>query len=154
MTLRSTPAATEGAIPKVRPPFSGRSAKLPGAAGVTPPRVTAMERRLVEVRIRPDTEPGYLPTHPYVRRFWIAALGPGAVADLLRLTAAAHRGRPLKAPLNLPTLISEGLAAHAPDGAIEVGTTVPGLSDAHVARLRPALRREHQRTRPPARSPA
>ena len=105
-----------------------------------------MERQLVEARIRPDAETGYAPTHPYVRRFWIAAIGPGAVADLLRLTAAAHRGRPLKAPIHLPTLVSEGLAARTSDGAIEVGTTVPRLKDTHVARLRPGLRQEHQRT--------
>jgi hypothetical protein len=30
---------------------------------------------------------GYAMTHAYVRRYWVAALGPGAVADLLRLAA-------------------------------------------------------------------
>ena len=36
--------------------------------------------------------PATLPTTRMVRRFWVALVGPGAVADLLRLTAAAHHG--------------------------------------------------------------
>lgn len=81
--------------------------------------------------------------HPYVRRFWTALIGPGAVADLLRLATAAQRGRSLLRPVHLPTLTRAGLVTH--DGnRVMVRTTIPRLSASDIRRLHPALREEHR----------
>jgi hypothetical protein len=87
---------------------------------------------------------GYRPDHPYVRRYWTAVLGPGAVADLLRLITAARRGRSLPEPLHLAELARAGLVRFEP-GRVWVRETVPPLSPRHLRRLPPALRGEHQR---------
>jgi hypothetical protein len=81
-----------------------------------------------------------------VRRFWTSAIGPGAVADLLRLAVAARRDRSLPLPVHLHVLIREGLA-RCSNGLLLVRPTVPPLSVTHVLRLPPALRREHARYR-------
>ena len=91
---------------------------------------------------------GYAPTDEYVRTFWISVMGPGAVADLLRLAAAARSGRPLKRPNNLATLVREGLARPSSDGSIKVHQRVPPLNTKQVQRLPPRLRREHRRQHP------
>jgi hypothetical protein len=78
-----------------------------------------------------------------VRRYWTALVGPGAVADLLRLTAAARSGRSLRIPLHLELLIAEGLVVRV-GSMIAVSPTVPRLSPGHVRRLRPALRAEYR----------
>ena len=88
---------------------------------------------------------GYPPTDPYVRRFWIPIVGPGAVADILRLTAAARSGRPLRFPLYLPTLIAEGLVARSGASELAVRRTVPRLNAVQAKRLPPWLRLLHQR---------
>jgi hypothetical protein len=87
---------------------------------------------------------GWDPTDPYVRTFWLPIIGPGAVADLLRVAAAARRGRPLKHPMYLPTLIREGLVHLDPDGRIGVCAQVPTLDAAQIRRLPPTLRRRHR----------
>ncbi len=69
-------------------------------------------------------------------------MGPGAVADLLRLITAARRGAPIPQPLNLAELARAGLVRFEP-GRIWVRETVPPLSPGHVRRLPPALRGEH-----------
>jgi len=92
---------------------------------------------------RPEA-PGYPSHHPYVRRYWTALLGPGAVADLLRLITAARRGRSLPEPLHLAELARAGLVRFEP-GRVWVGETVPPLSPQHLQRLPPALRGEHSR---------
>lgn len=92
------------------------------------------------------SELGYPTDHPYVRRFWTSAIGPGAVADLLRLAVAARRDRSLPRPVHLHVLIREGLA-RCSNGLLFVRPTVPPLSVTHVLRLPPALRREHARYR-------
>jgi hypothetical protein len=79
-----------------------------------------------------------------VRRFWTAAIGPGAVADLIRLAVAAQRDRSLLLPVSLPLLVSEGLCAVA-GGTILVRVIVPVLPKHHIAMLSPRLRREHIR---------
>lgn len=93
----------------------------------------------------PGDSAGYPPTDPYVRRFWIPIVGPGAVADILRLTAAAQSGRPLRFPLYLPTLITEGLVARSEDAGLAVRRTVPRLNPVQTKRLPPSLRLLHQR---------
>ena len=90
---------------------------------------------------------GYAPAHEYVRRFWIAVLGPGAVADLLRLTAAAQCGRSLKEPVHLPTLLAAGLAIRV-HGSVMVNDTVPPVPAHLVRRMPPALRRAHAQAVP------
>lgn len=54
--------------------------------------------------------PGFAPTHDYVRRWWTCAIGPSAVADLLRLARAASDG-PVEVvrPPTLDRLIAAGL---------------------------------------------
>lgn len=81
-------------------------------------------------------------TDPYVRRFWTAAIGPGAVADLLRLATAARRGRPLRRPVHLATLVAVGLAGVSGDNLV-VRTQVPPLPRTLWQRLPPQLRRQH-----------
>jgi hypothetical protein len=83
-----------------------------------------------------------MPDDPAVRRFWTAVVGPGAVADLLRLTAAARTGRRLRRPVHLPLLLREGLAYW--DGShVLVHPNIPALAPTHRRRLRPALRAEY-----------
>jgi hypothetical protein len=79
-----------------------------------------------------------------VRRFWTAVIGPGAVADLLRLIAATHTGRRLKEPLHLGILATEGLIER--DGTIVlVRPRVPHLGERQLRRLHPTLRAEYRR---------
>jgi len=106
-------------------------------------RHTAMQRPVVRAELIGHHIDGYAPTDHYVRTFWISVVGPGAVADLLRLAAAAHSGRPLKRPNNLAVLIREGLAQPTEDGTIKVHQLVPQLNAKQVRRLPPALRRQH-----------
>lgn len=82
--------------------------------------------------------------HPYVRRFWTAVLGPGAVAALLRLAAAAHRGTEVPRPPQIDVLAREGLVLEC-DGQLFVRPKVPRLAPHHVKRMPPALRIEHSR---------
>lgn len=82
-------------------------------------------------------------THPYVRRFWTAVLGPGAVADLLRLAAAARRGRSLRRPVHLPLLVAAGLVGGVEPRRPEVALTVPAVPATWLRRMPPALVREH-----------
>lgn len=81
-------------------------------------------------------------THTYVRQYWIPIIGPGAVADLLRLTAAAHSGRSLLEPIHLPSLLSAGLVRRDADTLLVPGTVRP-LDRSLVKRLPPSLRRSH-----------
>ncbi len=78
---------------------------------------------------------------PYVRRYWVPVLGPGAIADFLRLATAASRGRSLPRPRRLPELGRAGLVRT--DGAtVLVRTGVPPLPAGLRRRLPPNLRRE------------
>ena len=85
---------------------------------------------------------GYPLFHDYVRRFWTPILGPGAVADLLRLATAAQRGRSLTRPIHLAPLARHGLIQFV-DGVVKVRTTIPPLEQHHVTALPPAIRRHH-----------
>lgn len=105
-------------------------------------RLTATVRPVVTARLV-DDDAGLPPQHPYVRMFWIPLLGPGAVADLLRLTAAARCGRPLRLPTHLTTLVTEGLVALGRDRTLIVRSTVPRLRVDQIRRLPPEVRRRH-----------
>ena len=128
-----------------RPPISAEAAPVPGAAEVTPLRPTAIPRPYIRPRLADHNDhPSHDPDDPAVRRYWSALVGPGAVADLLRLTAAARRGRRLRRPLHLPSLLREGLVQR--DGeAILVPPRVPTLDDGQQRRLHPSLRAEYRR---------
>ncbi len=91
-----------------------------------------------------DTPDGvsYSPTNPYVRLYWTATIGPGAVADLLRLATAAIRGRSLRRPTHIHVLVRVGLV-HTHDGHVFVRTKVPRLNAIQVKLLPPDLRRQH-----------
>jgi hypothetical protein len=78
-----------------------------------------------------------------VRRYWTAAIGPGAVADLMRLAVAAQRGRSLPRPESITTLVREDLARWV-GGRLYVRTAIPRLSPSQERRLTPELRRQHR----------
>lgn len=132
--------------PKVRPPFAGDHLPLPGVSDssvVSPVRIrrTAQKRPTITPSIEPGKPEGFAMTDPYVRRFWVAAIGPGAVADLLRLAAAAQSDRSLRTPTHLPTLIRYGLARR--EGTrLTVPDRVPPLPQDLRDRLRPPVRQE------------
>lgn len=89
----------------------------------------------------PESEGGLQPADPYIRRYWTALIGPGAVADLLRLIRAAAAGTAIRRPVHTSLLASEGLVRFS-RGRLEVRATVPLLSAAHRSRLHPLLQRE------------
>ena len=119
------------------------SAPTPGAAEALPValRRTAQTRPFVSPQPMPAT-PGYPLTHPVALRWWSALLGPGAVADLLRLATAAQRGRSLPRPVYLNQLARAGLVQFA-GTTIQVATALPRIPPAWLASLHPAIRREH-----------
>ncbi len=92
-----------------------------------------------------DEAERYTPTHPYVRLYWTATIGPGAVADLLRLATAATRGRSLRRPTHLHVLVRVGLA-HTHKGHVFVRTRIPTLNTIQQRLLPPDLRRQHPKT--------
>jgi hypothetical protein len=71
-----------------------------------------------------ETESGLEVSDPYIRRFWVAALGPGAVAELLRLISAAGKGEDVRLPRHLPQLLRAGLVRIV-DGNLAVEGRVP-----------------------------
>jgi hypothetical protein len=95
--------------------------------------------------VRPAIVPienGFQPEDAYVRRYWVASIGPGAVEDLLRLVTAGRRNLEIAEPLFLSTLLTEGLAAVHGD-QILVPDPIPGLGQWARGRLAPGLRAEH-----------
>src|SRR3972149_9236326 len=91
-----------------RPPIEMDAPPAPGTATSSP---TIVPRPWVAVLLFDREAHGHAPTDAAVRRFWTAVVGPGAVADLLRLTAAAQTGRRLREPVHLSLLAAEGLVA-------------------------------------------
>lgn len=85
---------------------------------------------------------GFRPTDLYVRRFWSAVLGVGAITDLLRIVQAGLRGNALRRPVHLATLLTAGLVRV--DGqTILVPDRIPPLPADALRTLPPALRRSH-----------
>jgi hypothetical protein len=126
---------------QVCPPLDGNRNPFPGASGLEPARRTAQSRVEISPTVEPGPTGGYEMTHPYVRRFWVAAIGPGAVADLLRLAAAAQSGRSLRTPVHLSTLLREGLVRRG-NSALIVPDRVPPLPRPLADRLTPQIRRQ------------
>jgi len=123
-----------------RPPMSKDAAPASGAAAA--PRPTVRPRLWVDPLLFDRSADGHSPDDPAVRRFWTAIIGPSAVADLLRLTAAASTGRRIRMPLRLANLAAEGLI-HRSGSIVLVRPTVPYLSPSQRQRLHPALRSEY-----------
>lgn len=91
-----------------------------------------------------DSGHGYPPDDPYVRRYWVAAIGPGAVAELLRLIRAGATGRRLPLPRWLPILLRSDLV-HVEEGTLVVADRVPPVPPSLQRRFPPGLRDEHRR---------
>jgi hypothetical protein len=117
------------------------AAPAPGTVAACRPTVVPRPWITVGFLLGPTT--GHHPTEAAVRRFWTALIGPGAVADLLRLVAAARTGRRLREPLHLAVLAAEGLV-HLSPSAVLVSTLVPHLDEGQLGRLRPSLRAEYR----------
>ena len=124
-----------------RPPIEMDAAPAPGTVAVYRP--TAVPRPWITAAFRPGPAVGHHPTEAAVRRYWTAVVGPGAVADLLRLIAAAGSGRRLREPIHLAVLAAEGLIHRTP-GVVLVSALVPHLGAGQLARLRPSLRAEYR----------
>jgi len=136
-------AAVPGILRRdARPPIEMDAAPAPGTAAAYRP--TAVPRPWITAALRPGPAVGHHPAEAAVRRFWTALIGPGAVADLLRLVAAAGTGRRLREPIHLAVLAAEGLVHRTP-GVVLVSALVPHLDEGHLARLRPSLRAEYRR---------
>ncbi len=106
-------------------------------------RPTARVRPVVPVRLS-KSEGRFRPSDPYVRRFWVAAIGPSAVAELLRLVRAAGKGEDVRLPRHLPILIRAGLAADK-DGCLVVNAHFPEVPLELRWRFPPSLAAEHSR---------
>lgn len=111
-----------------------------GPAGA-PVRPTARVRPTVPVRLLPS-ESGLDASDPYVRRFWVAALGPGAVAELLRLVSAAGKGEEVRLPRHLPQLLRTGLVTVV-DGTLAVPERIPPVPPEMRWRFPPDLAAQH-----------
>ncbi len=139
--------AASGSVPRnsARPPTaSGNPAPPPGAAVSSRQQpVPYLSHRLcVEPVVWHHPSSGFPTQHPYVRKFWTAAIGPGAVADLMRLAIAAQRGRSLPLPPTVTLLSREGLVAWNGD-QLFARLVVPPVPKHHLRRMAPGLRREH-----------
>ncbi len=123
-----------------RPPI-GAVPSLSAAEPFQRLRPTVHDRPLVRPEVWHHTEGGVAVIDPYVRRYWTPVLGPGAVADLLRLATAAERHRSLPRPVYLSTLVRAGMVAIGA-GRLRVKTRVPELPKRFHHQLPPRLRRE------------
>ena len=154
MTTAAQLPAGSGDLPPTddRPPIATREpAPPPDAAGplpYEPIRPTVWPRPTVAPQVWDDAHAalGYPLDHPYVRRYWVPVIGPGAVADLLRLAVAADRGRSLPRPVHLPPLVRDELAMIDTD-EVYVRCRIPPLSIAQGKRLPTRLRRDHAQER-------
>ena len=111
-----------------------------GHAGA-PVRPTARVRPTVPVRLV-STDDGVEASDPYVRKFWVAALGPGAVAELLRLVSAAGKGEEVRLPRHLPQLLRTGLVTVV-DGTLAVKDRIPPVPAEMRWRFPPDLAAQH-----------
>ena len=93
------------------------------------------------VRLVP-TDHGVEASDPYVRKFWVAALGPGAVAELLRLVSAAGKGEEVRLPRHLPQLLRTGLVTVV-DGTLAVKERIPPVPAEMRWRFPPDVAAQH-----------
>ncbi len=119
--------------------------QLPTASTTTHHRGRRVPRiRSYSVEVVDAPEGSYSPGHQYVRRFWAAAIGKGAVRDLLDLFLAGLRGRRVHEPFYLGVLVSAGLAEVA-GPRILIPSRVPLLPSPMLTRLGLDLRYDHRR---------
>lgn len=125
------------------------AAPAPGTVSATTPdpnsdadRPTVRPRQEVAPLFFERDAPGHDPTDPLVRRFWTAVVGPTAVAELLRLVAAARGGNRIPEPLRLAALAAEGLIERSGDTVL-IRPRIPHLGPSQLNRLTPALRVEY-----------
>ena len=104
-------------------------------------RPTAHIRPVVPVRLI-STDTGMEASDPYVRRFWVAALGPGAIAELLRLVSAAGKGEEVRLPRHLPQLMRAGLVKVV-DGNLAVVERIPPVPPEMRWRFPPDVAAQH-----------
>lgn|GEM_PF-1703599 len=121
------------------PPYATSAAPFPDEAL----RPTIARRSLYLVSIT-EADHGFHPTDLYVRRFWSAVLGVGAITDLLRIVQAGVRGNSLRRPLHLSTLLTAGLI-HLDGQVILVQDRIPSLPAEAVRGLPAALRQAHEK---------
>lgn len=114
------------------------------SAGGASVRATARVRPLVPVQLVESAEPGFPASHPYVRRFWVAALGSEAVAELLRMVRAAEKGESVRLPRHLPQLLRVGLVT-ASSGGIKLSPIIPPVPAELRWRFPPSLAGDHSR---------
>lgn len=131
-----TEAPPAGSV--ARPPAN--NAATAGSASVRP---TAQVRPIVPVELIRSSA-GFRPDDPYVRRFWVAALGPGAIAELLRLVRAAEKGEGVRLPRYLPQLLKANLVTSS-SGALAVSNRIPAVPRELQWRFPPSLAGEHTR---------
>ncbi|MGH8873064.1 MAG: hypothetical protein ACRDWS_13960 [Acidimicrobiia bacterium] len=128
-------------------PGGGQTARPPHLLAVGPPgasvRPTARVRPVIPVRLE-SRRGGFEPSHPYVRRFWVAAIGSSAVAELLRLVRAAEKGEGVRLPRTLPALLRVGLV-RAETAGLVVFTRIPAVPPELRWRFPPSLGAEHSR---------
>ncbi len=98
---------------------------------------------MVPVRLQPSADT-YRPTDAYVRRFWVAAIGSAAVAELLRLVRAAEKGEGVRLPRYLPSLMRAGLV-RVEEGWLIVVDHVPPVPKTLRWRFPPTLAADHNR---------
>lgn len=133
-------------------PEGGHDARPPHPHAVLPPgapvRPSARTRPLVPVTL--EDLPGEVDvTDRYVRRFWVAAIGTGAVAELLRMVRAAEKGEAVRLPRSLPILLRLGLA-RATSSGLRVSRRIPLVPTEMRWRFPPSLAGEHSRWDPSA----
>jgi hypothetical protein len=119
-----------------RPPINSAA----GHAGARL-RPTARIRPTVPVHLI-NCDEGIAPADPYVRKFWVAALGPGAVAELLRLVSAAGKGEDVRLPRYLPHLLRAGLVT-IQNGSLAVKERIPPVPVEMRWRFPPDLAAQH-----------
>ncbi|MGD2101739.1 MAG: hypothetical protein PVG83_05830 [Acidimicrobiia bacterium] len=95
----------------------------------------------MKVGLIPRAE-GFEASDPYVRKFWVAALGPGAVAELLRLVRAAGKGEEVRLPRHLPQLLRAGLVVIV-DGELAVTERIPEVPRELRWRFSPDISAQH-----------
>ena len=113
------------------------------SAGGVSARATVRVRPMVPVELV-EGSGGFAATDPYVRRFWVAALGSEAIAELLRLVRAAEKGEGVRLPRQLPQLLRARLV-DATSGTLVVSDRVPVVPRELRWRFPPSLAAEHAR---------
>ena len=128
-------------------PASGRS-RPPSKSAVGQAGASARPT----VRVRPTVPVGhdkrqgqFDPSDPYIRRFWVAAIGAEAVTELLRLVRAASMGEDVRLPRHLPVLLRSGLVTVS-DGTLLVSRRLPAVPLELRWRFPPSLAAEHAKS--------